>query len=190
MRWPDTRLVRLAGICLFGGAMLSAQSMPLAPLKVGDPFPRLEGEFLTGRQAMLPDATAGKTALVLMGFTYQSRFVVEAWAEPVRKAFASRESATFFEVPVLGGLARMGKWFIDSGMRRGTPKALHENVITVWGGVDRWKALMHFSEAAQDDAYLALIGTDGRVRWLFRGPYSAQALEAMLAAIAPAGGAA
>ena len=44
---------------------------------------------------------------------------------------------TFFEIPMIGGLARMGKWFIDSGMRRGTPKADHENVITVYGGTDR-----------------------------------------------------
>lgn len=182
------RLARLAALCVLAGAALSAQSKPLTPLKVGDPFPRLEGEFLSGRKAILPEASAGKTALVLMGFTYQSRFVVEAWAEPVRKALATRESATFFEVPVLGGMARLGKWFIDSGMRRGTPKALHENVITVWGGVDRWKALMHFSEAAKDDAYLVLIGKDGKVRWLYRGPYSAEALDAMLAAMATVGG--
>ena len=47
---------------------------------------------------------------------------------------------TFFEIPMIGGLARMGKWFIDSGMRRGTPKADHENVITVYGGTDRVEA--------------------------------------------------
>ena len=187
MRWPD--VVRVIMVCLAAVASLSAQSAPLAPLKVGDPFPRLEGEFLTGRKAVLPDASAGKMALVLMGFTYQSRFVVEAWADPVRKALAARESATFFEVPVLGGMARMGKWFIDSGMRSGTPKELHENVITVWGGVDRWKALMNFAKAAEDDAYLTLIGKDGRVRWLYRGKYSAEALDAMMAAIGTAAGA-
>jgi len=184
MRWPEL-LVAGAAVVLGLGAVvsLSAQSTPLAPLHVGDAFPRLEGEFLSGRTAVLPDAAAGKTALVLMGFTYQSRFVVEAWATPVRKALAARESATFFEVPVLGGMARMGKWFIDRGMRNGTPKELHENVITLWGGVDRWKTLMQFSSAAEDDAYLALIGKNGRVRWLYRGPYSAEALDAMLAAI-------
>jgi hypothetical protein len=161
-------------------AAASAQMSPPVPMKAGEIFPRLEGEFLSGRKAVLPDAAQGKLALVLMGFTYGSRFPVEAWAEHVRKVFATRDAATFFEVPVLGGMARMGKWFIDSGMRRGTPKELHENVITVWGGVDRWKALAAFSPGAENDAYLILIGRDGRILWLHHGPYSEQAFAEML----------
>lgn len=158
----------------------AAQTKSVKPVAIGDPFPRLEGEFLTGRKAILPDAAAGKFAMVLMGFTYQSRFSVESWAEHVQPAFAQRGNATFFEVPVLGGMARLGKWFIDSGMRSGTPKELHENVITVWGGVDRWKALLGFSAAAQDDAYVALIDTKGRVAWLHRGSHTDAAFAAML----------
>lgn len=46
----------------------------------------------------------------------------------------------------------------------------------------RWPELL-IAGAAEDDAYLALIGKNGRVRWLYRGPYSAEALDAMLAAI-------
>lgn len=170
-------------MCLMAVAtVVAAQSTPVSRLRVGDVFPRLEGEFLTGRKAILPDAAQGKVALVMMGFTYQSRFVVEAWSEPVRKAFAARELATFFEVPVLGGMARMGKFFIDRGMRSGTSKALHENVITVWGNVDRWKLLMGFSKSAEDDAYLALLGQDGHVLWLHHGPHTDQAFGAMIAA--------
>jgi hypothetical protein len=159
-----------------------AQAEAPAPLSVGDPFPRLEGEFLTGRKAVLPEAAEGRLALVLMGFTYNSRFQVEAWAEEVKPGLVARDDATFYEVPVIGGMARLGKWFIDSGMRRGTPRELHENVITVWGGVDRWKRLMGFSPRAEHDAYVALIGGDGRVRWLHRGPPSEAALEALTTA--------
>lgn len=169
-----------AAMMLAAVAPGAAQSKSTKPIAPGDPFPRLEGEFLTGRKAILPDAASGKFALVLMGFTYQSRFSVESWAEHARAAFAQRPGATFFEVPILGGLARLGKWFIDSGMRSGTAKDLHENVITVWGDVDRWKALMAFSDAAQDAAYLALMDQKGRVLWLYRGSYDADAFAAML----------
>lgn len=172
-------LVTSLGIILAATAQPAAQSRPLAPLAVGDRFPRLEGEFLTGRQAILPDAASGKYALVLLGFTYDSRFVVEQWAEHVRPEFAKKDR-TFFEVPVLGGLARLGKWFIDSGMRSGTPKELHEHVITLWGEVDRWKTVMKFSDAAPNDAYLALFDPTGRVLWLHHGPYTADAFDAML----------
>jgi hypothetical protein len=176
----STFLVAVGTAIVIATAALSAQSKSSKPIAVGDPFPRLEGEFLSGRKAILPDAASGKFALVLLGFTYQSRFSVESWAEHVRPAFVQRSNATFFEVPVLGGLARLGKWFIDSGMRSGTPKDLHENVIIVWGDVDRWKALMNVTDAAQDDAYLALIDPKGRVVWLYHGGHTDAAFAAMM----------
>src|SRR5512139_3480911 len=95
-------------------ARAAEQSKPVAPLAVGDVFPRLEAEFLTGRKAVLPDAAAGKSALVMMGFTYDSRFDVEKWAEHVRAEYKGNDTVTFFEVPVIGGMGRMAKWFIDS----------------------------------------------------------------------------
>ena len=164
-------------------ARAADQSKTAAPLAVGDVFPRLEAEFLTGRKAVLPDAAAGKTALVMMGFTYDSRFDVEKWAEHLRREFAANDAFTFYEVPVIGGMGRLAKWFIDSGMRKGTPKELHENVITVYGGVDRWKKAMGFSKSLEDAAYLALLGPDGRVRWLHTGGFSDGAMAALKASI-------
>jgi hypothetical protein len=159
-------------------ARAAEQPKVVAPLAVGDPFPRLEAEFLTGRKAVLPDAAAGKSALVMMGFTYDSRFDVEKWAEHVRREFSENGTVTFFEVPVIGGMGRMAKWFIDSGMRKGTPRELHENVITVYGGVDRGRTVMGFSKAHEDAAYLALLGPDGRVQWMHRGGFSDEAMAA------------
>ena len=71
------------------------QSKASSPLAIGDAFPRLEAEFLTGRKAVLPDAAAGKAALVMMGFTYDSRYEVEKWAEHVQREFGTNEGVTF-----------------------------------------------------------------------------------------------
>jgi hypothetical protein len=174
----------LAAVVGAVSARAAEQSKTAAPLAVGDVFPRLEAEFLTGRKAVLPEAAAGKSALVMMGFTYDSRFDVEKWAEHVRREFSTNESVTFFEVPVIGGMGRLAKWFIDSGMRKGTPKELHENVITVYGGTDRWKRAMGFSKAQEHAAYLALLGPDGRVQWLHRGGFTEEAMAALKAVIA------
>ena len=95
-----------------------------AEMAVGDPLPKLRGEFLTGRTADLPQAASGRVALLLLGFTYDSRFAVEAWARRFREQFETDPRVTFYEIPMIGGLARLGKWFIDSGMRRGTPKPI------------------------------------------------------------------
>ena len=95
---------------------------PAFEIKIGERLPELRGEPLTGQEVVLPQAAEGRVTLLLLGFTYQSRFAVEAWAERFRAQFQSDRRVTFYEVPMIGGVARLAKWFIDSGMRRGTPK--------------------------------------------------------------------
>ncbi len=161
-------------------ALTASAAAPVAELAVGDLLPPLRGEFLSGRTAVLPQAASGRAALLMLGFTYDSRFSVEAWAKRFRQDFGAKPEVTFFEIPMIGGLARMGKWFIDSGMRRGTPQADHENVITVYGGTDAWKQRVGFKDPQA--AYLILIGPSGKVAWRYAGsldeePYKALSSE-------------
>jgi hypothetical protein len=140
-------------------------------LRVGDPLPLLEGHLLTGREAALPQAVVGKVALVAMGFTYKSRFPVEKWANWYRATIAPTTDFMFFEVPMIGGLATLGRWVIDSGMRRGTPAELHDQVLTVYGGTGEWKTRLRYSSEHGDDAYLIVVNREGVVRWLHHGAF-------------------
>ncbi len=141
-----------------------AAARPLAP---GDTLPELKGEFLNGKTAILPQAAAGRPALLLLGFTYDSRIAVEVWAARFREQYKSAgDRVTFYEIPMIGGMARMGKWFIDGGMRKGTPKQDWEHVITVYGGVAPWKARAAFQDPKA--AYLVLIDGAGKVAWMHR----------------------
>jgi hypothetical protein len=96
-------------VILVASALISA-------IQPGETLPQLRGNFLTGRQAQLPDAASGRVALQALGFTYNSRFPVEAWIGRFRKEFGENPHVTFYEIPMIGGVARLGKWFIDSGM--------------------------------------------------------------------------
>lgn len=149
----------------------------VSTLSPGQPLPPLQGEFLTGRKAVLPAAASGRVALVALGFTYDSRFAVEAWVNRFRKDFGANPRLTFFEVPMIAGLARLGKWFIDGGMRRGTPRQDRENVITVYGGADPWKQRLDFQ--APDAAYLILLDQRGIVRWRHSGSFDEPAYQAL-----------
>jgi hypothetical protein len=149
-----------------------ATAAPIPALGPGDLMPPLRGGFLTGRKAVLPEAARGRVALVALGFTYGSRFAIEAWTGRFRQDFAADSSFTFFEVPVIGGMARMARPFIDGGMRRGTPQALHENVITVYGAAGEWRSRLGFREP--DGAYLLLLDREGRVVWRHAGPFREQ----------------
>jgi hypothetical protein len=158
-----------------------------AALVIGSPLPTLKGHFLTGREAVLPQAARGNVALIAMGFTYQSRFPVEAWGEWYRATPGERTGVTFFEVPMIGGLATLGRWFIDRGMRSGTPPALHDQVITVYRGTGEWKRWLSYSADHKDDAYLIVVDRKGIVRWLYRGGFDqarADDLQRLLTSLA------
>jgi hypothetical protein len=167
-------------IWLFGLALLPLTAYAAGSVRelvVGDPLPRLRGELLTGRTADLPQAASGRVALLLLGFTYDSRFAVEAWARRFREQFETDLRVTFYEIPMIGGLARLGKWFIDGGMCRGTPKADQENVITVYGGTEPWKQRVAFREP--NAAYLILIDQSGRVAWRYAGGFGEEPYQAL-----------
>jgi hypothetical protein len=144
-------------------------------LLIASAMPLLKGEFLTGQPAVLPDAARGRVALLALGFTYDARFPVEAWIGRFRQDFGDKPQVTFYEVPMIGGVARLGKWFIDSGMRKGTPRQDYQNVITVYGGTDAWKQRLGF--LSPDAAYLILLDQRGMVRWLHSGPFDEAAYK-------------
>jgi hypothetical protein len=164
-----------------GGYPVEAQEEGTVRIQIGDRMPRLEGEYLTGEDAVLPEAARGKVAFVALGFTYDSRYAVEPWAAWFREEFGDDASATFFEVPMIGGLARLGKWFIDGGMRRGTPEQFHNNVITVYGGTGEWKDRVGFED--EDWAYLLILDRDGTVRHMHAGYFEEKEVPAVREAL-------
>jgi hypothetical protein len=182
----DLRTLLLPVIVVSASILLAlpalAADRPLA-LKIGDPMPTLEGDLLSGKRGVLPDAFQGKTALVLLGFTYDSRFAVEAWGEWFRKQFGDRDGVTYFEVPMMGRAARLGRIFIDRGMRKGTPKEAHDHVLTVYGDTGPWKERAGFTESAENNAYLLLVGPDGVIRWMHSGDFDEAQAASLKAAL-------
>lgn len=157
--------------------VMASQTYVAAQLAPGEKFPVLQGQYLSGRRAILPADASGHVALLLFGFTYQSRFSVEDWGRHFRADYGNNPQVTFYEIPMIGGMARLGKWFIDSGMRRGTPPADHEHVITVYGGTDPWK--VRFGVRDEDAAYLVLLDQKGNVVWLHSGSFDESAYQTL-----------
>lgn len=162
-----TRRILCVALATATASLSSAASA--SELTIGEGLPELRGEYLSGRKATLPKDASGRIALLLFGFTYQSRFAVEAWAKRFRGEFEKNPQVTYYEIPMIGGMARLGRWFIDSGMRRGTPKADHENVITVYGGTEPWK--QRLGVKAEESAYLVVLDLKGKVAWRHAGPF-------------------
>ena len=151
-----------------------------AELKPGDALPELRGQYLTGKEAILPAAASGKVALLVLGFSYDSRLPVEEWVKHFRADFGSNPQMTFYEVPMIGGLGAIGKWFIDSGMRKGTPNSDHEHVITVYGGkASAWKDRL--KPKSDKEACVLLVDATGTVCWRQNGMFDETAYKALVA---------
>jgi hypothetical protein len=156
-------------------------SLAASQIVEGARLPDLRGEFLTGREAILPPAAEGKVALLLLGFTYDSRFQVEAWAKKFREQFHSAADVTFYEIPMIGGISRLAKWFIDGGMRRGTPREDYEHVITVYRDTGEWKDRLRVTDPKA--AYLILLDRAGKVAWRQSGAVDDAKFEALRAKV-------
>jgi len=163
------RLLGLTQLGLTPLIALASFSFAASELTIGERLPELRSEYLSGRKAVLPKDASGRVALLLFGFTYQSRFAVEAWAKRFRRDFEKNPQITFYEIPMIGGMARLGKWFIDDGMRRGTPKADQENVITLYGDSEVWKQRLGVKE--ENAAYLVVLDQKGNVAWRHAGAF-------------------
>lgn len=114
--------------------MILMASSVMSVLSPGETMPPLKGEFLTGRQALLPGAASGRVALLALGFTYDSRFAVEAWVSGFRKDFRNSPQVAFYEVQMIGGLARLGFQLPDAAHlilldRRGVVRWRHSGVL-------------------------------------------------------------
>jgi hypothetical protein len=165
-----SRIPRLATLLLGLGLVSPVPSLAKVPMiPPGGELPKLRGELLSGRSIVLPDSARGSSLLLLLGFTYESRHDVEAWAGRSRHDFGADSTLRCYEVPVVGGAARLARPFIDGGMRRGTPRTLHERVITLYRDAAEWKQRVGFAE--QDVAYVLLVDGEGRVVWQARGPF-------------------
>jgi hypothetical protein len=139
----------------------AAMVVVIAVLAVGDTLPALRGRDLTGHGVRLPDATRGRVTLLSMGFTYESRFPVEAWTNRFRADFGADRRVNFYEVPLIGGMGKLARGFIDGGMRKSTPKELQDNVVTVYDEVSDWKKRM--ADPGGDVAHVVLLDAKGRV---------------------------
>lgn len=122
---------------------------------------------------MVPDSVANRNTLLMLGFTYESRHDVEKWAARFRREFGGDSRIGFYEVPVVGALGRLGRPFIEGGMRRNLGRDMHGRVLMVYRDAGRWKRLAGHAEP--DVGYLLLVGRDGRVAWRGRGPFGESA---------------
>lgn len=130
-------------------------------------FPRLQEDSLAGQQVVLPDAAAGKVAVLILGFSRSSQKPTEAWSKRAYEDFGKNPSFVLYQLPVIEAAPRFVRPMITSGMKKGVPEDLRATFVPVVHQEDALKKLVGYKE--EDDAYLVVLDRSGKVVYQTHG---------------------
>lgn len=124
-------------------------------------LPKTEGESLAGNKVVLPDAAAGKVAVLIFGFTRASKDQTKAWASRLQADFGTRPDFAFYQLPVLEDVPRLIRGMVISGIKKGVAENQRDHFVPILQGQAELKKFVQYSAA--DDSYLVVLGRAGNV---------------------------
>ena len=133
----------------------------LASTAAAQQFPRLQEENLAGQQVVLPDAAAGKIAVLVLGFSHASGTPTGAWAKRATEEFGKNPGFVLYQLAVIEDAPRLVRGMITSGMKKGVPDSQRATFIPVVHDEAALKALVGYK--AEDDAYIVVLDRGGKV---------------------------
>jgi len=139
-------------ICVLAAASI-AQNAP--------PMPKIEGDSISGHKVVLPDASHGKVAVLIFGFTKASKGPTSAWADKIDSDFRSRPGFELYQLPVLEDVPRFIRGMVISSMKKSIRENMRDHFVPVLQNETELKKLVNYKEA--DDAYLVLLNPIGQV---------------------------
>ena len=124
-------LLKLLGLTLLFPVILSACSYQYPSQNiVGVSLPSFSGESLNKKVVQIPQDLNQQIAILLFGFVQDTQFDLDRWMIGFEQTGID---VPYYEIPTIEGfLPGLFRSRIDQGMRNGIPKALWNNVVTVY----------------------------------------------------------
>lgn len=139
----------------------------------GQVIPQVNAQSLNGKSVSLPNDFAGKAAILIVGFSHAGGDQCGPFARRLEKETeVSQGSVTVYQIAVLESAPRLVRPMIMHGMRNAVPKDEQDRFLPLFHAEKEWKQVARFSPAAEDHAYLLVVGPDGSVRWTGDGRFS------------------
>lgn len=157
---------------LLGTLLLASCSAPSLPRRnpVGETFPTVQAELLTGDPIELPSELAGQPAILLVGYEMETQFDLDRW---ILGLVQLKSEARILEVPTIPGLVPgLISNTIDQGMREGIPSEDWLAVATVYGAGAARIAEFTGNESPLNGRIL-LLDSSGNIAWFHDRGYSA-----------------
>lgn len=151
------RWLTLAGL-LLGGAIG-------APF-TGEKLPPLQGDYLTGARAELPEDLRGNVALLIVTFSDGALTNARRWKSAFDEKTAGDPGVISLEVFLLNPENRVARALILTKLRHTMTRQEERRTIVAFAPGDDWKRRLGFS--AGNAACAVLLDAAGTVRGLYR----------------------
>ena len=144
----------------------------------------LFGRALDGKEYALPGDLAEQHNLLVVAFRREQQRVVDQWLPWLTDLEQRRSDVAVYELPVLSSVYGPARWFIDGGMRRGTPDAAaRSRTITVY--TDVRKVADNLGLAGTDTIAVLIVERFGRILAGEVGGFEEQKADRLAASLAP-----
>lgn len=142
-------------------------------------LPLTRGKTLSGHAVTLPEPDHAET-LIIAGFSKSSSGPVQAWWEQAQLLCHAHAQVACYRVAVLEEAPSFIHGMILSGMKRDTPPAEQDSLVSVFENESAWKQTFAFN--APDNAYLGLFDKGGKLLWHTSGGEKAATSDALVPA--------
>lgn len=133
----------------------------------GQPIPSVDEENLNGQKVVLPDAAAGKVAVLVIGFTRASKAETRAWAQRIEPDLGKATGFELYSLPILEEVPRMIRGMVISGMKHDVPERERARFVPVLHNETEWKKVVNYKEP--DDPYLVVLDRTGNIAYQLHG---------------------
>jgi hypothetical protein len=107
-------------------------------------MPKIQGESFAGHTVVLPDAAAGKVAVLIFGFTKASKAPTSAWANKLQAYLGTRPDVELYQLPALEDVPRLFRSMVISGIKKGVPENKRDHFVPVVQGEADLKKLVAY----------------------------------------------
>lgn len=173
-------LILLFVLCCAGMCETLAQN--------GASFPELSGEYLNGKQAVLPAAPRAKLLIVGMAYSKKAEDDLKSWYQPMYDSFVLKRGimdgmydVDLCFVPMFTGMKKAAYETAKNQLRKENRNDLHPHIVFYKGELEPFASVLKMDDKAKP--YLFVVDQNGRIVFSTSGAFTERKKEQLESAL-------
>lgn len=167
-------------LCFAGMSEVFAQN--------GSSFPELAGEYLDGKQAVLPSAPRARMLIVGMAYSKKAEDDLRSWYQPMYDSFVlkrgimdSMYDVDLCFVPMFTGMKKAAYETAMNQLRKENRSDLHPYILFYKGELEPYASVLNMNDKAKP--YLFVVDQTGRIVFSTSGAFTERKKEQLESAL-------